>query len=303
MIPSLEGYAAAVLGDASLAERERVAEQLEAVDAAVQTRDDLRAALTDTALSGEVRSAVLRDLLTGRVDEPTVRLAAYAARVCSGQNLSATLSDLTHYASRRARPEPYVPESLSLLEARRRVAGYADARLEGLDTDQFSSVEDDLFRWARTVEANPELRRVLVDRDAAVGARQALTRGLLEGKVHPTSLALCLFGVEGGRPRDVVGTLDFLVDYVARARDWRVARVRTARELDESARAALTASLETISGRRVELQVTEDPTLLGGVLVEIGDLRLDATTRGQLETLHDTIAGALGGELLTNRSN
>jgi hypothetical protein len=38
----------------------------------------------------------------------------------------------------------------------------------------------------------------------------------------------------GGRPRDVVGTLDYLVNYVAQSRDWRVARVHTARELSAS---------------------------------------------------------------------
>jgi len=303
MLPKLEGYASAVIGALADAERQRVAEQLEAVDTAVQTRADLRAALSDTAMSSEVRSAVLRDLLTGRVDATTVELASYAARVAPGQDLTATLADLTHYAILRTRPESYVPANLSLLDARRRISGYADAVLERLPVEDFSNVEDDLFRWARTVEANPELRRVLVDRDAALESRVQLTRTLLAGKVHVASLELALYVVEGGRPRDVVGSLDYLVDYTARARDWRVARVRTARALDDASRASLVASLETISGHSVELQIVEDPSLLGGVLVEIGDLRLDATTRGRLAFLRDTIVGTVDTELLHQRTS
>ena len=97
-------------------------------------------------------------------------------------------------------------------------------------------------------------------------------RQLLDQKVDAGTLRLCCYVIEGGRPRDVVGTLDFLVDYVAKARDWRVARVHTARPLDEASRAQLVGSLSTLTGKNVELQVAEEPSLLGGVLVEVGDL-------------------------------
>lgn len=303
MLPKLEGYAAAVISALTDAERRGAVDQLESVDNAVHTQAALNAALSDTAISPEVRSAVLRDLLTGKVTDVVVRLCAYAARVSSGPELSATLADLTHYAVLRSRDEGHTPEMLSLLEARKRVAGYADALLESVPTSEFSNIEDDLFRWARTVEASPELRRVLVDRDAAIDSRVGLTRALLESKVGATSLALAIYAVEGGRPRDIVGTLDFLVDYTARARDWRVARVRTARALSNEDRSSLVSSLRTITGQEVELQVVQDEALLGGVLVEVGDLRLDASTKGRLASLHDAIAGSLNNELLLNRNS
>jgi F-type H+-transporting ATPase subunit delta len=112
----------------------------------------------------------------------------------------------------------------------------------------------------------------------------------LQGKVSDTALALATYVVVGGRPRDVVGTLDFLVDYVAKSRDWRVARVFTARGLDDQTREQLAASLRAVSGKNVELEVAEDPSLLGGVLVEMGDLRVDATTRGRLGALRDAVS-------------
>jgi ATP synthase delta (OSCP) subunit len=37
----------------------------------------------------------------------------------------------------------------------------------------------------------------------------------------------------------------------------------------------------------VELQVSIDPALLSGVLVDIGDLRVDATARGRLDALRE----------------
>ena len=44
-------------------------------------------------------------------------------------------------------------------------------------------------------------------------------QALLGDKVDAITLALARFVIRGGRARDVVGTLDYLVDYVAKARD------------------------------------------------------------------------------------
>jgi len=92
-------------------------------------------------------------------------------------------------------------------------------------------------------------------------------QALLGDKVDVVTLALAKFVIEGGRARDVVGTLDYLVDYVAKARDWRVARVHTARPLDEQSRADLVTSLTALTGKNVELQVADSPELLGGCLL------------------------------------
>ena len=116
-------------------------------------------------------------------------------------------------------------------------------------------------------------------------------------------MRLARYVIEGGRPRDVVGTLDFLVDYVARARDWRVARVHTARELDAQSQAQLVTSLSALTGKSVELQIAQESSLLGGVLVEVGDFRLDATTRGRLGELHDAVASGHLYESSINRND
>ena len=57
------------------------------------------------------------------------------------------------------------------------------------------------------------------------------------------------------------------------------------------------------TGKSVELQIAEDPALLGGVLVEVGDLRLDATTRGRLGALHDAVASGRLYESALNRND
>jgi F-type H+-transporting ATPase subunit delta len=197
----------------------------------------------------------------------------------------------------------FFQRSLGLLSARRRVAGYADALLEDIGTDEFARIEEELFRWARTIEENLELRRVLLDRDAPLDSRLGLINQLLADKVSPVTLRLARYVIEGGRARDVVGTLDFIVDYVAQARNWRVARVHTARPLDEAAQADLVRSLAALTGASVELQIADEADLLGGVVVEVGDVRLDASTRGRLAALHDSVSSGHFYETTLNRND
>ena len=150
-------------------------------------------------------------------------------------------------------------------------------------------MENELSLWARTIESSVELRRILVDRDAALEQRVGLVTTLLGGKVSATTLALAEYVVIAGRARDIVGTLDFVVDYVAKSRDWRVARILSARPLDADTEAQLATALAALTGKNVELQVADDASLLGGVVVEVGDLRLDASTKGRLSALHDAV--------------
>src|SRR5665647_3085629 len=72
---------------------------------------------------------------------------------------------------------------------------------------------------------------------------------------------------------------------------------------DEQSQAELVRSLSSLTGKSVELQIAEEPELLGGVLVEVGDFRLDATTRGRLGELHDAVASGHLYESSLNRND
>jgi F-type H+-transporting ATPase subunit delta len=303
MLPKLEGYAAALLGSLDPTVLATVASDLTSLEQTILSRSDLRAVLSDTSIAGVARGQILRDLLNGKISDTTLHLSVYAATAAPAQEVDHSIAELAVVAQVLQSTGEFAQSSLGLLGARRRVGGFADALLDDIDTSSFAEIESELFRWARTVESNQELRRLLLDRDAPLASREGTVQELLEGKVNPITLRLARYVIEGGRPRDVVGTLDFLVDYVAKARNWRVARVHTARPLDEASQAQLVGSLASLTGKSVELQIAEDPALLGGVLVEVGDLRLDATTRGRLGALHDAVASGRLYESALNRND
>lgn len=64
--------------------------------------------------------------------------------------------------------------------------------------------------------------------------------------------------------------------------------VRTARPLSADAQKALAARLKTFAGKDIELDVKEDPELIGGLTVKIGDWVLDSSLRGQLRRMRES---------------
>jgi F-type H+-transporting ATPase subunit delta len=72
------------------------------------------------------------------------------------------------------------------------------------------------------------------------------------------------------------------------------ARAVTAVPLSDQEKQALAQRLERDTGQRAILATEVDPTLIGGVVVQIGDRLVDASTRHRLEALRESLAGAVG---------
>ena len=289
MNPALEGYAAAVLDEVAPADLRRVADDLRAVDRLLVANAELQSAMTDVAVPAAARRSVLGELLDGRVSAPARRLAAFAGGAVHAQEVPAAVGWVAHRADQVADGQVVAEALLGHREARERVGGFAAAVFEELSTSELEEVEDELFRFSRTVADSPSLRAALGDRELPIDARQGIVDDLLGGKARPATVRLVRYAVAGGRPRDIAGTLEWLVERTAEARGWRVARIRAGQEVDDAERRRLEETLSRLAGSPVELQVTVDRSLLAGVNVEIGDLQLDATARGRLERLREHV--------------
>jgi F-type H+-transporting ATPase subunit delta len=285
--PKLQGYASAVFEAVAPEERANFADELRSIERLLVNTPALRSALTDTAVSGAARQSIMREILEDKVSEPARQVSAFAVGVVRAPDVVGALDWVSLRASRLAEGIQEPEFSLSLLQARQRVGGYAQATFEPMSTGELENMEDELFRFARIVQSTPALRRALVDRELSVEDRQGVVSQLLQGKVQDRTLSLVRYVIAGGRARDVVGTLDWLVEQTAAARGWRIARVRAAAPVEDAQRTGLSETLAELAGSPVELQIVIDTSLLSGAVIEIGDLQVDATARGRLNALRE----------------
>lgn len=167
-----------------------------------------------------------------------------------------------------------------------RIRAYADAlfeiaRVEGT----LSEVEDELFRFARALESSDELRNVLTDASIPASRRQQIVEDILGARATPTTTALVSMVVGTGRARELPAIIDSLVQMSAAEADKAVAEVRSAVELTEDQRTRLAAALQQATGKKVEIKVVVDPSVLGGIVTTVGDTVIDGSVRHRLEQL------------------
>jgi F-type H+-transporting ATPase subunit delta len=158
---------------------------------------------------------------------------------------------------------------------------FSVARSEG----NLSEVEDELFRFARTLEASDELRTTLTDPQLPVSRRQQIVEDLLGGKANPVTVALASMVVGVGRSRDLVSIIDELVQLSATEANKELAEVRSAVPLTDEQQARLAEALGKATGKTLEVKVVVDPSVLGGLVAQVGDTVIDGSVRTRLEQL------------------
>ncbi len=151
-----------------------------------------------------------------------------------------------------------------------------------------NEVTDELFRFARVVEGNDELRTTLTDPHLPVERRQQIVADLLGGKASPTTTALVSLVVANGRISSLSDIVERLLARTA-AQDSRViAQVRSAVPLDDDQKARLAAALAKSTGKEVDVVVVVDPEVLGGLVTQIGDTVIDGSVRQRLSQLRES---------------
>lgn len=170
-----------------------------------------------------------------------------------------------------------------------RTTAYADAafsiaRAEG----NVAEVEDELFRLGRIVETNEELRSTLTDPHLPVERRAQIVEDLLDGKATPTTVSFVSMLVSANRITDLPDIAAELVRRTADATGQTVAEVRSAVALTDDQISQLAAALKARTNTDVTIRNIVDPTVLGGVVTQIGDSVLDGTVRTRLNQLRDS---------------
>lgn len=234
-----------------------LADELFAVVDLLAGSASLRRALTDPAIPAERRQALAGGLLGSRIGETALGLVVEAV----GKRLGGT----------------------ALLDGIERQAVRALLK-SAQNNGSLDEVEDQLFRFGRVVDGDPELRGAITDRTASLERRSALVDQLLAGKAAPETVRLVRRAL-AARERNFFRTLDGYIELAAGARNRVIATVRVAKPLDLQQRERLEAALARQVGREVALQEIVEPELIGGIRVEIGDEVIEGTVAGRLEAV------------------
>jgi F-type H+-transporting ATPase subunit delta len=166
---------------------------------------------------------------------------------------------------------------------------YAEAFFEVMMAEgNVNEAQDELFRFSRIVEGNDELYKTLADQALPAGRRQQVVEELLAGKAFPSTIALVSLVVTTGRIRDLPTIVDRVLQRTASLTNRTRAVVRSAVDLTDDQQKRLAESLKQATGHDVDIYVVIDPTVIGGIVTQIGDTVIDGSVRHRLARLKDS---------------
>jgi F-type H+-transporting ATPase subunit delta len=169
---------------------------------------------------------------------------------------------------------------------------YANALFEAaLEKDRLEPVREQLQQIVAADAEVPELRELLRNPQLDPRARAAALEDVLSGGEDLVRNFLLLLADKGrtGSLEDIAREFERLI---AEHEGVVHAQLTTAVELSDEEARKLLDQIEQASGRKVEATRTVDPELIGGIVLQVGSHRLDASVRGRLERLRRELATA-----------
>jgi F-type H+-transporting ATPase subunit delta len=170
---------------------------------------------------------------------------------------------------------------------------YARALFEAArDEGRLESVREELGDFVEAQRQVPELRELLRNPQLDHRAKAAALEELLGGEEQLVRNFLLLLA-EKNRAGEVEEIAREFERLVAQAEGILDVELTTAVELSDQEARDVIDQIEKASGRKVEATQRVDPDLIGGLVLQAGSLRLDASVRGRLDRLRQ--------ELMTRR--
>jgi len=169
---------------------------------------------------------------------------------------------------------------------------YARALFEAAqEKGRLEPVRDQLEQVVTAAAEVPELRELLRNPQLDPRARAAALEDVLAGGDELLRNFLLVL-VDKGRIGELEEIAQEFERLVAASEGVLSAELTTAIELSDDDERRLLQQIEDASGRKVEATRHVDPGLIGGIVLQVGSHRLDASVRGRLDRLRRALVGA-----------
>lgn len=160
-----------------------------------------------------------------------------------------------------------------------------------VEHDKLDVIHEQLAQFARAVDENRDLAVFLFSPYFSAAEKQDGVRRMLDG-AEPELLNFLLLLAEKHRLPLIFRIDRVFLGLYAEAKKLLPATITSAIELPGETAQQIGRSIEAQTGRTVELTSRVDPDILGGLIVQVGNMVLDASIRNRLEKLRKQVSAA-----------
>ena len=165
---------------------------------------------------------------------------------------------------------------------------YAETLLEtAQDRGVVDSVAAEAEALREALDDTPRLREFLASPRLSPGEKKGVLRAALRDRFSEVLLRFLGVVIERGRQELLDDILAEFRSLVEEARQQQALDVTSAVPLADALRGRLRETFARVTGRHILLRETVDPRLLGGLVVQLGDTRIDGSLRTRLDNLRE----------------
>lgn len=161
---------------------------------------------------------------------------------------------------------------------------YAKAFMDIVPAAEAQKYLAELTSFEKARKASPDLAAIMGNPGVALETKQRIVAQIAQRlQLSDLSVRILTVVVANQRINQLGTILNAWREMINKELGVAVARVRTAHELSADEREQLRLALERKSGKKVDLEVTTDSTLLGGFVAQVGSDVYDASIVGQIQ--------------------
>ncbi len=169
---------------------------------------------------------------------------------------------------------------------------YANALADiAIQQNSAPQVVQQLLDFGALFESSPELRNALaspaVERETKHKVAEELVNRIGGSRIVRNFLFVAIDHQRTHVLPEIIATFQ---DVIRQRQGVADAEVVSAAALNDAQKEEMLRTLEQLTGRKVQARYTQDPALLGGAVVRIGDTIYDGSLRNRLNQMRDRLA-------------
>ena len=174
---------------------------------------------------------------------------------------------------------------------RRFARPYARAIMDVVQSpEKANDLRLELARFEKARKVSAELQQIYanpgIEHDAKMNVTRAIATRL---QLSDMAIKVLEIVIRNHRVNDLGAIIEGVAEMARAQTNTVAARVTTAHTLSDAEQAQLQKTLEQKFGRKVDLEVTTDPELLGGFIARVGSEVFDASVIGKIEKFRESL--------------
>jgi len=157
------------------------------------------------------------------------------------------------------------------------------------DRGKLESIEADFPKVAAMIRDDADLNSFITHPAITTAEKIKLVSDMFKGKVDDTLYDMLCLTVDKRREAYIPLICDVFMDLLLEHRNRQEAEVETPYELPEDIIKALSAKLESITGKSIVIRQVVEPELLGGIRIRLGDRVVDGSIVHRLRRMKETL--------------